>query len=43
MELGDARSWWQKMSSDIAKFRGESALADLRSRMNRLRHEGGES
>lgn len=35
--LYDARQWWQKTLSDIARIRGQSAADDLRERMNKVK------
>jgi len=35
--LYDARRWWQKTLSDIARIRGQSAADDLRERMNKVK------
>lgn len=35
----EARQWWLKMSSDIARIRGKSAADDLKARMNRIKNE----
>ena len=35
----EARQWWLKTLSEIAKIRGQSAADDLKDRMNRIKNE----
>ena len=35
----DARQWWQKTITEIAKIRGQEAADDLKARMNRIKDE----
>ena len=34
----DARQWWQKTITEIAKIRGQDAADDLKQRMNRIKN-----